>query len=315
MAETSVQSSTPKVTHKPLKLAFMSSLIGMGGTLLVSPLQHPFDVIKVNWQTNPFMKHELAVGKMVMQSKGFKGLYSGYLTNCTKQIFKSSYRYPLISGLPRFYSNLLGANYEKNKYLMKLMTSFSVTFVEAGLIPPFERLQVFIMTSQSNKQNYSDFYKTIKSNWRQELFKGYTPFFTKQIVAWTSLLMSDTFYKNQVRKVFKIPEDKPITGLKLFLCTVLVTATTILVAMPFDNIKTFLQKNSTEMRPDGNVKKEVGKIKIKDAIQRIYARGGVTGFFVGWRLKMCTYFITSSLAVTLIEWLDNLNKQAYPTKK
>ena len=304
--------NAPKVPqHKPLKLAMFSSLIGMGGTLLVSPIQHPFDVIKVNWQTNPYLKHELAVAKMIAKTKGRKGFYSGYLTNCTKQIFKSSYRYPLISGLPRFYAKLLGTTFEKSKYKMKLLTSLSVTFVEATLITPFERLQVFVMTSQNNNKNYADFYKQIKSNWRTELFKGYTPYFTRQIVAWTTLLISDTFYKNRIRQFWKIPDDQMITGYKLFLCSLLVSATTILAAMPFDNIKTFLQKNSSEMRPDGNTKLEVGKVSIRQAISRIYARGGVVGFFVGWRLKICTYFITSSLAVTLIEWLDNLNSQAY----
>lgn len=81
--------------------------------------------------------------------------------------------------------------------------------------------------------------------------------------------------------------------------------------MPFDNIKTYLQKNSLEMRPEGHTKADSGKIGIRTAISRIYKKGGPLGFFVGWRLKMCTYFITTSLAVYLIERLDNLNAQAY----
>jgi len=221
---TKLETSKPK----PLKLAFLSSLYGMAGTLLVSPIQHPFDVIKVNWQTNPHLKHELAVGRMIAANKGRKGFYSGYLTNCTKQIFKSSYRYPLISGLPRFYANLFGTSFEKNKYKMKMLTSLSVTLVEASLITPFERLQVFIMTSQNNQKNYTDFLNIIRHNLRQELFKGFTPYFTRQIVAWTTLLMSDTFYKNQMRKFYKIPDEQMVTGYKLLLCTLCVTGTTII---------------------------------------------------------------------------------------
>mmetsp|Transcript_25419 Transcript_25419/g.22574 ORF Transcript_25419/g.22574 Transcript_25419/m.22574 type:complete len:183 (+) Transcript_25419:19-567(+) len=173
-----IAAPTPtSVKPKPLKMAMMSSLIGMGGTLLWSPVQHPVDVIKVNWQTNPYLKHELAVGRMIASTKGMNGFYSGYLTNCTKQIFKSSYRYPLISGLPRFYAKMLGTTVEENKYKLKLMTSFTVTTVEASLITPFERLQVFVMTSQSNKSNYTDFYNLVKGNLKTELFKGYTPYF------------------------------------------------------------------------------------------------------------------------------------------
>lgn len=296
---------------RPLYLAFLSSLIGMGGTLLVSPLQHPFDVIKVNWQTNPHLKHELAVARMIGNTKGRSGFFSGYLTNCTKQVFKSSYRYPLISGLPRFYAHLFGSNYEKNKYLMKFLTSLTVTFVEATLITPFERLQVFIMTSKSTKKNYADFYETIKNNIGKELFKGYTPYFVRQVTAWTVLLQSDAYYKTQIRKYYNIRNDEMVTGYKLMLCTLMVTATTIICAMPFDNIKTYLQKHTIEMRPDGDTHKKVEKVNIKTAVKNIYERGGALGFFVGWRLKMFTYFITTSLAVTLIERLDNLNANAY----
>jgi hypothetical protein len=296
---------------KPLYLAFLSSLIGMGGTLLVSPLQHPFDVMKVNWQTNPHLKHELAVVRMIGNSKGRKGFYSGYLTNCTKQVFKSSYRYPLISGLPRFYAHLFGSNYEKKKYQMKFLTALTVSLVEAGLITPFERLQVFIMTSQSTKKNYADFYQMIKSNIGKELFKGYTPYLVRQVTAWTVLLQSDAYYKTKIRKFYNIRDDEMVTGWKLLLCTIMVSATTIICAMPFDNIKTFLQKHTLEMRPDGETGNKIEKVNIKSAIKSIYARGGPFGFFVGWRLKSCSYFITTSLAVTLIERLDNLNKDSY----
>ncbi|CAI2373254.1 unnamed protein product [Moneuplotes crassus] len=311
MATQSSTSTTKVSTNKSsLKLAAMSSLIGMGGTLAVYPILHPFDVLKANWQTNPHLKNELAVGRMIKSTKGVAGFYSGILTNCTKQVCKSSYRYPLISGLPRFYSQLFGLDIEKHKYKLKMLTSLSVTSVEASVITPFERLQVFIMTSQNTKSNYSDFLKEIKGNARKELFKGFSPYFARQIVAWTTLLLSDTFYKNKVRQFWDIPKDQMITGYKLLLCTMSVTVTTIIIAMPFDNIKTYIQKNSKEMRPEGHKEVDKAKVGIRKAVSRIYNKGGLLGFFVGWRLKMCTYFITSSLAVTMIEWLDNLHNKA-----
>ncbi|CAI2373072.1 unnamed protein product [Moneuplotes crassus] len=311
MATNSSAQESKSPQKKGLKLAGLSSLIGMGGTLAVYPILHPLDVLKANWQTNPHLKHELAVGRMIKNTKGIAGFYSGILTNCTKQVCKSAYRYPLISGLPRFYSRLFDLDLDKHKYKLKMMTSLSVTSVEASIITPFERLQVFIMTSQNTKSNYSDFLKTIKGNVRKELFKGFTPYFARQIVAWTSLLLSDAFFKSKVRKYWQIPKDEMITGYKLLLCTFSVTCTTILVAMPFDNIKTYIQKNMKEIRAEGkHTKADTGKIGIKKAISRIYNKGGVLGFFVGWRLKMSTYFITTSLAVTVIEWLDNLHNKA-----
>lgn len=100
---------------------------------------------------------------------------------------------------------------------MKFLTSITVALIEAGLITPFERLQVFIMTSKFANKNYTDFYNMIRHRLRTELFRGYTPYFTKQIVSWTAFLQADTFYKSQIRQIFDVPEDKMILGWKLAL--------------------------------------------------------------------------------------------------
>lgn len=117
MAEGNVSFINQYISHKPSHLAILSSLLGMARTLIALPLQHPWDVIKVNWQANSHLKNELAVVRMIKADKGLKGFYSGYATNCTKQLFKSSYRYPLISTLPRFYAGAFGSQYENHKYL------------------------------------------------------------------------------------------------------------------------------------------------------------------------------------------------------
>jgi hypothetical protein len=110
---------------------------------------------------------------------------------------------------------------------MKLMTSLTLALVEAGLITPFERLQVFIMTSKFANKNYMDFYHMSKSKLRTELFRGYTPYFLKQIVAWTAFLEADAFYKSQIRLIFKVPDKEMLLGWKLAFCTLLISCTTI----------------------------------------------------------------------------------------
>lgn len=227
MAEENVSRVHQYVNKKPSNLMILSALLGMARTLVALPFQHPMDVLKVNYQANRHLKNEFAVAKMIKAEKGWKGFYSGYATNSAKQLFKSCYRYPLMSGLPRFYAGLFGSTYEQNKHTMKFLTSLTIALVEAGLITPFERLQVFIMTSHQSNQNYKDFYEMSKSKLRTELFKGYTPYFTKQVVSWTAFLQSDTFYKTQVRKFYDIPDDKMISGYKLVLTTMMVSCTTI----------------------------------------------------------------------------------------
>jgi hypothetical protein len=298
------------------KLLLVSSLLGMSRVVISLPFEHPFEVMRVTWQTNSHLKNEVDVFKDVKQNKGVKGFYSGYTTNFAKQFSKSIYRYPLLSACPRFYSKMFGSTYEQNKHKMKFLTSATIALVEATIITPFERLQVFVMTSKNTNQNYSAFYKMIsESSIRKEIFKGYTPYLTRQMVAWTSFLQADTFVKGQVRKFYNIPEEEMIKGLRLVFCSAFVSMFTILCAMPFDNIKTFLQKYNLELKKNTEGKIIKKENSIPKAIKHIYRTRGVFGFFIGWRVKLVAYFINAVFTVSLLEWLDNLSKEAFDKKE
>jgi hypothetical protein len=81
--------------------------------------------------------------------------------------------------------------------------------------------------------------------------------------------------------------------------------------MPFDNIKTFLQKHNLEIKEGQKVEKSPGELNIVNAVKSIYSRKGFRGFFVGWRIKLCVHFVNSSFTVALLEWLDNLSKEVH----
>lgn len=137
-------------------------------------------------------------------------------------VTKSIYRFPLMSVLPRFYSRILNLDYEKNIHKLRLYTSTSIALFEAGIITPFERVQVFMMTAKAQTHNYKDFFDMSKTKFRHELFKGFTPYFTKQLFALTTFLQVDAFYKQLIRKVFSIQDDQRITGFKMMLCSFMI---------------------------------------------------------------------------------------------
>ena len=56
--------------------------------------------------------------------------------------------------------------------------------------------------------------------------------------------------------------------------------------MPFDNIKTYLQKYNLEIVGDKKIENVKESLNIKQAISRIYEKGGLIGFFTGWRAKL-----------------------------
>lgn len=80
--------------------------------------------------------------------------------------------------------------------------------------------------------------------------------------------------------------------------------------MPFDNIKTFLQKHNLELKEGHKVIKGSEDLNILGAVKKIYSQKGVLGFFLGWRIKLCVHFLNSSFTVALLEWLDNISRQS-----
>ena len=297
--------------QNPSHLLLFTSFMGMARAIVALPIQHPWDVVKVNCQIHSHLKNELAVIRHIKAQRGMKGFYYGYSTNITKQIFKSSYRYPMIAALPRFYAGLFGSTYEKHQYSMRLLTSLTIAFIEAGLFTPFERIQVFLMTSKFGTENYKDFFNMSKSKLRVELFRGYTPYVLKQCVSWSVFLQADQFFKNRMRSIFKIPDHKMVFGWKLALSSLWTSITTILSVMPFDNIKTYLQKHNLELKDGRKVETNVGQLTIKNAISGIYGKRGIRGFYIGWRIRICVHFFNASFTVALLEWLDNLAKDIY----
>ena len=124
------------------------------------------------------------------------------------------------------------------------------------------------MTAKSQTHNYKDFFDMSKSKFRHELFKGFTPYFTKQLFALTTFLQVDAFYKQLIRKAFSIQDDQRITGFKMMLCSFMICLTTTACVMPFDNVKTYLQKYNLEVVGDKRVEDTKEKMNIPRAFQK-----------------------------------------------
>ena len=86
-------------------------------------------------------------------------------------------------------------------------------------------------------------------------------------------------------------EGQEIASRYLFPASVLVALVNTLIIMPFDCVKTHLEK----------VDPEVGYRK---AFQCIYEKGGFVGFFTGFRLRFALFFTNSLFAVNFLEKLE-----------
>jgi len=157
------------------QLYLSSSLIGMVRVTLGFPIEHPLDSIKTQWQAKPNFKNEVHIVRHIYHDKGVRGFYSGALPNLTRCIVRNSYKYPLMIGLPNFFKQKI-----ENEGVCKIMTGGTIALTEAMITCPFERLKVFFMTTPPDKQqSYLSFMKSIQGNTFRELFRGFTPLFSR----------------------------------------------------------------------------------------------------------------------------------------
>ena len=95
-----------KMGKSNLSLYLGSALAGLVRTTVGFPIEHPLDSIKTQWQAKPYIKNEIVMVREIYNTKGvWNGLYAGSLPNLTRCILKNTYRYPLMVGLPAFYSD------------------------------------------------------------------------------------------------------------------------------------------------------------------------------------------------------------------
>lgn len=86
------------------------------------------------------------------------------------------------------------------------------------------------------------FWNHIKRNKLIELFRGYGPLFMKNCIHWSIFLQSDLFIKKYIRKSYQIPDNESIPTHLLFRASAFVAVVNTTMVMPFDCVKTHLEK-------------------------------------------------------------------------
>lgn len=79
----------------------------------------------------------------------------------------------------------------------------------------------------------------------KELYRGFTPLFIRQSCAMTVFLQSDLFIKTKIRKHLNLRDDEKIRSRYLVPATIFVVLMNCGFAMPFDVIKTQLEKRDS----------------------------------------------------------------------
>jgi hypothetical protein len=103
---------------------------------------------------------------------------------------KQAYRWPLQISLLGFYNNL----FEKkiSRTTAGIFSGMTMAAIEVGIICPFERIKVWLMTAHLKSKGIRSFFSTfpIKS-----LFDGFTPVFLKQLISWVTFIGASEYLK------------------------------------------------------------------------------------------------------------------------
>eukprot|EP01121_Diplochlamys_sp_Union-15-3_P005113 TRINITY_DN1540_c0_g3_i2.p1 TRINITY_DN1540_c0_g3~~TRINITY_DN1540_c0_g3_i2.p1 ORF type:complete len:289 (+),score=36.57 TRINITY_DN1540_c0_g3_i2:178-1044(+) len=282
-------------TKETLSEKFLiSSVYGVGRTLVGLPLEHPFDCAKTVWQASPEKyTSALQVFKTIYSKGGVVGFYSGVLPSIGRLTLKQVYRWPLMLLLPPFFKSIspdrmrvVIPSYEK------ILTGFSLAVVDTIILCPLERLKVVLMTTPLEVKNNRliSWFRNNSSSLGKELFRGINPIFAKQLVSWSSFLVVDEQCKRFIRK------DNPnaVLGVKSLLAiSVIVGVCNTASTMPFDAVKTMHQK----LDP-------VGTKGVFKTMGKIIESHGIHGLYTGWQIRICQYLIQSIFTVALLDRLE-----------
>jgi len=268
-----------------------SSVYGAVRALAGLPFEHPFDTVKTMVQTSAMDQKVSAINtaKRIWSEKGPLGFYRGYVPNSVRVASKQVYRYPLMLVLPGTFARLT-----PSVTLRKTMTGISIAVLEVGIITPLERLKVWIMTNNKTQSSAIRAFlsSTPRGSLAQELFRGFTPCITKQVVSWTSFLVADAKFKEWTKQYLNTNQ---LTYWQLVGVGSAVGVANTLTIMPFDMLKTQYQQFDSKMN----------SMSMRAAFRTVYAKGGVASFYAGFWPRMIQYVINGIFTVSLLDYLES----------
>jgi hypothetical protein len=212
------------------------SALGALRGLVSLPFEHPFDTLKTMVQSQNLTSRQGFA--YIYQNKGLKGFYSGFVINAMRVMSKSAYRWPLNVYLIMKFRKIF-ESYNNSRTIAGVVTGIATALLESGIICPFERIKVWLMTSPEYRQFFSYFrVATVKT-----IFDGFFPVMLKQTVSWVSFLGSQEYLKDMVFRYHnKKHEEYELSNLDLTFVSTMVCLCNTVFVMPVDYIKTHYQK-------------------------------------------------------------------------
>lgn len=277
-----------------IEKTYISSLIGLRQVVFTFGLGHPFDLIKTKLQANPEIKNGLVLSKLIYKKNGILGFYSGGQPNFTRACIKEAYRNPMRGFLKKLYTDTIPSELNR-KYpeLRNLATGLTMAGFDTFILCPLERMKVWLMTRADNQSFYSFcFKKNSSESLHKILFRGLNVSFIRSGVSWSSYLILEEkirlyLIKNEIDK-------NNISFKKQIIIGSLSGAINSLLTLPFDAVKTHIQKSSAS---------ESNFFRI---FLKIINEHGIWGLYAGWKYRIPSYIIIALITSQNIQRIDRI---------
>lgn len=275
----------------PYALYFQASLAGALRGVFGLAFEHPFDTVKTRCQANPAEASIKKVTSQIMEAHGVGGFYSGCIPNGMRVMIKQAYRWPMMMVFPQFFKEHLPEKLQvQYPASAKLATAVSIANLETFIICPLERLKVHLMTLDHKNKGITEFYIHHRKHLGREMIRGIHAVYLRQITSWASFLLTDEKMKNWERRRIQ-KEELPFFS--LMKVSLVVGAVNTAVNMPFDFVKTQMQKAE-----------HVNERSVIAVIKRVYQTNGARALYAGWQVRMVQYMIQSVFTVPLLDYFE-----------
>lgn len=280
---------------KPLE----ASSYGVMRALVGLPFEYPLEYLKTRRQASPNTTSNFSIIYQTYQQHGVLGFYSGIGPNISLLLFKQLYRWPMMVSLPPMLQSRVFKDNGEHPILYKGLTGLLIASFESAFITPFDKYQTLLMTTDKPVT-----LRSLLKNHAQPIrmaMQDINIVYAHQVFGWGSFLMADEALKNHARIQY---ESRELSVTILLSISVIVGVINTLVSMPFETVKTLVQKD--------NPWPNKGVVRTMHAASQAF---GVKGLYVGWQLRMTQYIFQAGLTVNLLEKLENGSKGSLTTSK
>jgi len=307
-------------------------------TLVGVPLEHPLDTIKTMSQAFPNFTITRSIAHLYHTKGLIQGLYAGVIPNASRVLVKQAYRYvtklaalliivnicwlydnrfPMMIALPPLLSSVT-----ENTSAQRIFSGIIIASFETFVVCPLERLKVHLQTMQRPTATAVASPTSIASILRampaRELFRGLNAVMARSLVSWCTFLVSEHHISQYVYN-HHYPRN---SWQSILMISVMVGAINTALVLPFDFVKTQLQKekpfgqvpmaatsiasgglNATKSQQQQLMYKDASIVQVMKSMVKEHGSIGV--LFKGWQPRFLQYLIQAAFTTNLLHYYDN----------